>query len=295
MNAFWHWWIIIMTVGVIAGVWWLIIWTSKPRPGESAEGEVTGHAWDGLEELNNPLPRWWLWMFYITIVYGVVYMLLYPGFGNFQGFLNWSSTGQYEQEMQQAEAEYGPIFAAFAQKSIPELAADPEAQQAGQRLFLSYCSQCHGSDAKGVRGYPNLADQASLYGNTPAAIKHSILDGRSGMMPPFGAALGEQGVAEMTAYVLSLSGREVDVELAAAAKPQYSMMCAACHGMEGKGNQMLGAPDLTDSSWLYGASAGAVKKSIAEGRQGIMPAHRDFLGEEKSHLLAAYVYHISQQ
>ncbi|HEY9149896.1 MAG: cytochrome-c oxidase, cbb3-type subunit III [Gammaproteobacteria bacterium] len=294
-SDFWSWWIIVLTLGNIAFCWWLIVWTMKKRGGEAATGDVTGHTWDeSLQEYNNPLPRWWLWLFYITMVFGVVYLLLYPGLGKFPGLLGWTGTGQYEQEMDRAEAQYGPIFAAYASRDIEDLARDSEALQVGQRLFTNYCATCHGADAGGGNGFPRLSDDDWLWGGSPEAIKTSILDGRQGIMPAWGEALGEQGVEEVTAYVLSLNGREADPRLAQAGKARFDTMCVACHGMDGKGNQALGAPNLTNNTWLYGGSPGAVRQSIVQGRRGNMPAHRDFLGEDKAHVLAAYIYSLSQ-
>lgn len=295
MSNFWHWYIVILTLLNVAGCLWLIRWATRRRTGEAAEGDVTGHSWDGLQEYNNPLPRWWLYLFYITIVFAVIYMVLYPTLGKWQGILDWSSTGQYQQEVKQADAKYGPIFAAFAQQDIPALSKDPHAVQVGQRLFLNYCASCHGSDAGGAIGFPNLTDNDWLYGGSPEAIQKTILDGRHGSMPAWGPVLGDQGVEEAAAYVMSLSGREVDSSLAAAGKQKFGMMCAVCHGADGKGNTAMGAPNLTDSTWLYGGSPGAIKASIRHGRNGVMPAHREFLGEDKVHVLAAYVYSLSHR
>lgn len=293
MNSFFNWWVIVITLANIFACYWLIRWTMKKRPDESEAGDTTGHTWDGLQEFNNPLPRWWLWLFYITIIFGLAYLVIFPGLGNFKGLAGWSSHGQYEQEVSAADAKYKPIFAAFAATSIPELAKNADALKAGERLFSNYCSQCHGSDAKGARGFPNLADNDWLYGGAPEQIKVSILNGRNGVMPGFGAPLGDQGVENVANYVQSLSGRTVDSASAEAGKATFTAMCAACHGMDGKGNQLLGAPNLTDDIWLHGSSAGAIKSMIIDGRANKMPAHNEFLGEDKSHLLAAYIYSLS--
>lgn len=301
MSSFMSWFVIVLTVGNILACLWLIRWSSKRVPGEAASGEVTGHTWDeNLQEYNNPLPRWWLWLFYITIVFGLVYLALYPGLGNFKGFLGWSQEQEYETEMAAAEAEYGKIFAAYAAQPVPALADNQDAMQAGQRLFLNYCAQCHGSDAGGAPGFPSLKDDAWLYGGSPEAIQTSILEGRQGNMPAMAAAVGgDQGVTEVAHYVRSLSGLPHDTQLASAGQGKFAV-CAGCHGMDGKGSlangmAALGAPDLTDDAWLYGRSLETIEKSIREGRSGKMPAHRDFLGEDKVHLLAAYVYGLSQQ
>ncbi len=294
MSTFWSWYVAILTIANIVGCWWLIKWATKTHSGEAKEGDVTGHTWDeDLQEYNNPLPRWWLWLFYITLVFGLLYIALYPGSGIYQGSLGWTQASQYEAEMEKAKQTYGPLFAKYAKQDIPTLANDPQATQIGQRLFINYCSTCHGSDAGGAPGFPNLTDSDWLYGSSPEDIKNSILTGRSGVMPGMGSALGEEGVKEVTAYVMSLSGRNTDSDLAAKGKPKFETMCAACHQADGKGNNLIGAPNLTDNIWLYGGSAGAIAKSIRDGRNGVMPSHRDFLGEDKGHLLAAYIYSLS--
>jgi cytochrome c oxidase cbb3-type subunit 3 len=286
------------------------------------EGESMGHTFDGIEELNNPLPKWWSTFFLLTIIWGFGYLLLYPGLGNFEGLLGWKSSNQgilnlaeskasveeskasgmlvqYDREVAAADAKYGPIFEAYAARKIEDLAGDKEALKVGQRLFLQNCSQCHGSDARGTTGFPNLADKDWLYGGSPEAIKQSIMHGRkaNGMMAWSAALGGEQGVKEVTAHVLSLSGREVDTDLAAAGKAKFAM-CMGCHGSEGKGSAAmgipLGAPNLTDNIWLYGGSPRAVETSIANGRAGVMPAWDKILGEQKVHVISAYVYSLSQ-
>ena len=294
-SDFWSWWVILLTVANILACWWLIAWTSKRREGEAAVGDVTGHKWDeNLEEYNNPLPRWWLWMFHLSLIFAVIYLALYPGLGAFRGFLNWTDTNQYDREMAAASEKYGPIFEQYAARDLAVLARDPEALKIGQRLFLNYCATCHRSDAHGSPGFPNLTDKAWLYGGTPEAIETSILAGRQGAMPAWGAVLGgDKGVDEVAAYVMSLSGRDADAALVTAGKAHYDTYCAACHMADGSGNPALGAPRLNDNIWLYGGSPGVIKQSIANGRNGRMPAHREFLGEDKVHLLAAYVYSLS--
>ena len=294
-SEFWNWWVIALTLGNILACWWLIAWTSKKRVGEAASGSVTGHTWDeSLQEYNNPLPRWWLWLFHITLVFGLVYLALYPGLGKFSGAWNWTQEDQYANEMQRAADKFGPIFAGFAQQDIATLARDPEATKVGQRLFLNYCATCHGSDASGTPGFPNLADNDWLYGGDPETIKATILDGRQGVMPGWKEALGTAGVEEVTAYVVQLSGREADAAKVTAGKAHFETLCVACHGPEGTGNKALGAPDLTDNVWLYGSSPGVIQQTIAAGRSGVMPAHREFLGEDKVHLLAAYIHSLAQ-
>ncbi len=295
-SDFWSWWIIVLTVAGIVFCFWLIWWTGKGSAPKGETAETMGHVWDeNLEELNNPLPRWWLNMFYITLVFGIIYLILYPGLGSWAGVLGWTDTKQYEEEVKAAEAKYGPIFAQYASKDLKTLASDPEAQKIGRRLFLTYCAICHGSDARGAPGFPNLTDDAWLWGGEPENIEKTILDGRQGTMPPMGAAIGgEEGAEQLAHYVRSLSGLKHDAEKAQAGKPKFAV-CAGCHGPEGKGNPAVGAPNLTDKDWLYGSSVATIKKTIMQGRHGKMPAHREFLGKDKVHLLAAYVYSLSHK
>ena len=288
-NAFWSLGVAGLTLLSIVFCAVLLTMQSRSRlPGR--EVETTGHQWDGdLTELNNPLPGWWMYLFWITIVFSVAYLVLYPGLGAWQGTLGWSSSGQYEQERESADISYGPVFRKFATMQVEAIAKDPQAHAIGERLFLTYCSQCHGSDARGAKGFPNLVSD-SLYGNDAAAILSSILDGRKGMMPSMdGVVGGKQGALQMANYVLSLSGAPHDAKEAASAKPKFAV-CAACHGAEGKGNPQIGAPNLTDRIWLHGGSLEAIAETISKGRVNQMPAHRDFLGEEKARVLAGYVY-----
>jgi cytochrome c oxidase cbb3-type subunit 3 len=298
MSTFWSGWIIVLTVGNILACVWLVWWTMRKRKDESASGDVTGHTWDGdLQEYNNPLPRWWLWLFYITLVFGVGYLALYPGLGSFAGVLGWTDTSQYDAEMQAAAETYDPIFEKYAKIDIATLAKGGENQEAlemGKRMYLSYCSQCHGSSATGAVGFPNLTDNDWLWGGEPAQIKQSILAGRQGVMPPHAGRIEGEKLDNLVAYVRSLSGISVDAGKAEAGKADFlALGCIGCHGMDGTGNKALGAPNLTDNIWLYGASPGVIKQTILDGRNGVMPAQGEFLGENKSHLIAAYVYSLS--
>ena len=242
------------------------------------------------------MPRWWLGLFYITIAFGGFYLLLYPGLGTFAGLLEWTSKGEYEQEVEKVEARVGPLFERYQQTAILDLTKDEVALKVGERLFINYCATCHGSDARGARGYPNLRDSDWLWGGDPQNIKTTILQGRQAAMPAWEGPLGgERGVDEVAQYLLSLSGRATISELAEKGKAKYEIFCIACHGPTGTGNTALGAPNLTDDVWLYGGSLTRISQSIAKGRNGQMPAHRDFLGEAKVHLLAAYVYGLSQE
>lgn len=296
INEFWNWFVIVITVGSLIWIVWFVKGqtTSKLAPGEKAE--VIQKAWDGnLQELNNPLPRWWLKLFYLTIVFGVIYLALYPGLGSFKGYYGWSSHGQLQDEQKLAEKKYGPIFDKFAKQDLLAVAAIPEARDMGKHLFLTYCSQCHGSDAAGAKGFPNLTDNDWLYGGDAETIKTTIANGRAGVMPAWGGPLGEQGVKEVANFVLSLSGRPNDAKLAAAGKDKFATFCVACHMPDGKGMAALGAPNLTDNVWLYGGSEASIIESISNGRNGQMPAQLEKLGEAKVHILAAYVYGLSQE
>lgn len=300
-GGFWSIFIAVITlVSVVAcAVFLKIQSTRRPALGAGEQADLHDNVWDGdLQEYNNPLPRWWRWMFYITIVFSLGYLSYYPGLGSFGGTSAWTSTGQYNAEIAEANAEYGPIFNQYLKTDIVGLAKDPKANAIGQRLFLAYCAQCHGSDAGGGVNFPNLRDKDWLYGGDPDTIKSSIMNGRNGVMPPLGDALGgPQGVKAMANYVRSLSGLKHDARLARDAAPKFAV-CAGCHGADGKGVRAVGGPSLTDSIWLYGNSEASIIGTITNGRgantlspgQSAMPAHKDILGEAKVHLLAAYVY-----
>lgn len=284
---------IIVVLNVVASAW-LLFW-ARTKTVDSGAQETMGHEFDGIEEYDLPLPRWWLWLFIGTIAFLVVYLVLYPGFGSFGGILGWSQAGQHAAEVKEAEAEYGPMYAAWAAKPIDELAKDPAAVATGQRLFANNCAACHGADAHGGPGYPNLADSDWLFGGEPETIKTSILGGRMGVMPAFAPALGgEQGVKEVIQYVLSLSGQQHDAGLAEAGKARFNTICVACHGMDAKGNRAMGSPNLTDDIWLFGGTAEDIEYGLRNGRQGKMPAWADILGEQRAHLVATYVYSLSQ-
>ncbi|WP_462177105.1 cytochrome-c oxidase, cbb3-type subunit III [Pseudoalteromonas gelatinilytica] len=319
MTSFWSIWVIVLTLACLAIIFGLLLWNLKNYTGVK-EGESCGHEFDGIEELNNPLPKWWTYMFFATFIWSVYYLAAYPGLGNWEGLGKWTSSNQgitslaeskeateqalangenvqLDQEFIAADERFGPIFESFAKQDIETLVKDEKALEIGQRLFSQNCAQCHGSDARGGQGFPNLTDNDWLYGGTPDKIKETLLYGRVAAMPPWGDALGEQGIKEMTAHVLSLSGRTVNQKDAAAGAAKFAM-CAACHGADGKGsvahNLPFGAPNLTDNIWLYGGSKRAVEETLMNGRAGVMPAWKDILGEDKVHLLTAYVYSLSQ-
>ena len=294
VSDFWHWFIVIPTViGILA--LFPLIFANRGSKVSGDQVDTTGHVWDDdLEEYNNPLPGWWLNLFIITLVFGIVYLILYPGLGRFEGILGWTSTGQYDKQVEAAEKIYGPIYEKYAAIDIKTLAKDPEALRTGERLFANYCTVCHGSDARGARGYPNLRDQDWLYGGEPDQIKASIMNGRIGVMPAWEAVLGAEGILDVSGYVVSLSGRDHEPGAVASGKVHFDTICAACHQADGTGNHALGAPNLTDRIWLYGGSGKSIIESIKQGRTGNMPAHKEFLGEDRIHLLAAYIYSLSQ-
>ena len=292
-SEFWTVYISVITIASIIACGLLLWRLSTTRLAVGEKADVMGHVWDeNLQEYNNPLPRWWMWLFWITLVFSVAYLILYPGLGSFPGVLHWSSAGQYDQEMARAKERFEPIFAKYAAMDIKAVAADPQAKEMGQRLFLNYCAQCHASDGRGGRGFPNLTDNDWLYGGDPQILVTTIENGRSGVMPPW-PQLGDEGIKNVAHYVLSLSGRTHDNVRASQGKEIFATNCVACHGVDGKGNQAIGAPNLTDDVWLYGGGESTIIETVTKGRNGVMPAWAEFLGPNKVHLLAAYVYGMS--
>ena len=298
-NGFWNIYVTVLTVAAVLGcaalLWHQAVQKITRPEGDDANDLTTGHVWDeNLSELNSPMPRWWMWLFWITIVFGLIYLALYPGLGSYPGQLGWKSTDAYREELKKAEAEYGPLFNKYLKLDLPAVAADPQANAIGERLFLTYCAQCHGSDARGSKGFPNLTDKDWLYGGTPDVIKTTILKGRNGAMPPMGAALGgDKDIENVAHYVMSLSGSPAADSIKKTFGQEKFAACAACHGADGKGNPALGSPNLTDKIWLYGGSLDTIMETIRKGRVNMMPAFDDFLGEAKVHVLAAYVWSLS--
>ncbi len=288
MTSFWSAWVIILTCITIALYIFLLLGNRKVPPGK--QGQSTGHAYDGIEELDNPLPAWWFYMFAITIVWGIGYLIVYPGMGNFPGLIGWTQVGQYDKEVEEAQAKYAPIYDAMMAKPIEELAKDPEARKMGTRIFGNNCAQCHGPDARGAYGFPNLTDNDWLFGGDANTIVTTITNGRQAAMPPWGSVIGDKGVDEVAAYVMTLSGQEADPTAAKAGETVYKTYCTACHGPDGKGMHALGAPNLTDNIWLYGGSKSEIVHTIRAGRNGQMPTFKDALSPEKIHIVAAWVY-----
>ena len=292
-SGFWDFYIALLTLlSIVACAVFLKSQSVRKAPGDA---ETTGHKWDeDLAEYNNPLPRWWSWLFYLTIVFSLAYLVLYPGLGSWPGTLGWSQVGQLKEETRLAEQQFGPLYQKFAATELEALAKNPEALAIGQKLFLNSCAQCHASDGAGSRGFPNLTDGDWLWGGDAKAIKATIAEGRTGVMPAFGAALGGEGVTHVAQYVRSLSGLTTDSLKVAFGKEIYLQNCIACHGADGKGNPALGAPNLTDKIWLYGSAQPVVAETIAKGRTNQMPAHKTLLDEAKIHLLTAYVLSLSR-
>lgn len=294
-SEFWHYYIAAFTVlGILFSLWLLSSQTTK-KLAEGEQAETMAPTWDGdLQELNNPLPRWWMWMFYGLIFFGIGYLVLYPGMGKFAGTLGWSSFQEWKDDKDAVDAEFGKVMAPFMSQDLMTVAQNEDAKRMGQNLYMTYCMQCHGTSGEGGKGFPNLKDGQWLFGGTPDDIKASITGGRIAEMPAMGDAVGgEQGAKEVANYVLSLGGKPHDATLAAAGKEKYAA-CAGCHGENGKGMPVASFPDLTDDAWLYGGSESAIAQSILKGRKGGMPAQSQASGgalnDSKIHLLAAYVW-----
>ena len=296
MSDFFHngWSIYIAAVTVIGLIACLALLIIAARRRVMAGDNTTGHLWDeDLRELNNPLPRWWMWLFVLTIVFAAVYLVLYPGLGSAAGSLKWSSAAQYKDEQAKARAVAAPLFAGFAATPVPELARNRQAMAVGERLFANNCAACHGADAKGSKGFPNLTDTDWLWGGSPERIKETITQGRQGMMPPIAAAVGSpEDVRNVAQYVLSLSGSAHNSIAAEFGRPKFAV-CAACHGANGKGNPAMGAPNLTDKVWLHGWGEDAIVAMATKGKTNVMPAHGERLAPEQIHVLTAYVWGLS--
>lgn len=307
MSSFWSFWIIGLTVISLVLLCWLLFSTRKISVNKGKE--TTGHIYDGIEEYDNPLPAWWINLFVISIVFAVIYLLLYPGLGNFKGLLNWTSTAEWEADVAAAKNAEDSFYAAYADVPVEELAKNAQAMRVGKRIFSNNCATCHMVDGSGGPGYPNLRDNEWQWGGSPEQIRATLVNGRVAAMPAWEAVLGITGLDNMTRYVQSLSSKgdavakspEIEEEGSAqpdramvAAEKQYQALCSVCHGAAGEGNVAFGAPALNDDVWLYGGSAVEIRHSLVYGRRGVMPAQADLLGPEKIHLLTAYVYQLSK-
>jgi cytochrome c oxidase cbb3-type subunit III len=300
VNGFWPWYVAGVSIVSILACGLLLYMAGKAtvvaHDGES-DDNTTGHVWDSdLREYNNPLPRWWLGLFILTIVFALVYLAVFPGLGSYKGLLKWSTEGEHQQDVTQLRAQVTPLYAAFAAQPVQALTKDPRALAVGERLFMNHCSQCHGSDGAGSKGFPNLtsANAAWLGERGATHIVQTITNGRTGLMPPMGAAIGgDTELSELAHYVLSLSGSTHNEIKAYSGKAKFTT-CAACHGVDGKGNKALGAPNLTDDYWLHGWGEAAIVSAVKNGKNNVMPAQSPKLSDEQIHVLAAYVLSLSQ-
>lgn len=287
--------IIALTVANIGGALWLLWWTRRSSGEASTTSDTTGHVWDeDLRELNNPLPRWWLWLFIITVLFGGVYLALYPGLGTYKGTLGWTSRAEHEAQSRANGERIERTLAAYSTRPVGELMNDTNALGIGRNLFLNNCAACHGSDGGGAPGYPNLTDSDWLWGGEPDTVVATIANGRNGVMPPWGDALGASGTEDVLAYVFSLQGRPLPTGNVGAGAKKFGELCSACHGADGRGTLAMGAPNLTDHTWLHGGAIATVRESIAKGRMGAMPPHAARLGATRVNLLAAYVLSLSK-
>lgn len=294
INSFWPIFIAVVTVVSIIGCAFLLWYTSKIKIVSQNGDNTSGHVWDeDLTEMNNPLPRWWVWLFVFTIIFGFIYLALYPGLATYDGSKEWTQVNQYEDEVAKANEALKPIYAKFVDMPVETLSTLPMAKSIGERLYMNNCSQCHASDARGGRGFPNLTDHDWIHGGSPEKIEETITNGRNGMMPPMGAMVGsDEDIKNLANYVLSLSDSAHDAAAAELGKEKF-MVCAACHGVDGKGNQAIGAPNLADNIWLHGAGEAAIIDRIKLGKINQMPAQEGKLTPEQIKVLAAYIWGLS--
>lgn len=292
-SGFWGVYIAVIALVGVAWCGWLLFSQRSMTVTRQADGSMpdTGHVWDeDLRELNNPLPRWWMWMYLLSCVVALAYLVLFPGLGTYEGVLGYTSAGALSKQQAEEQARLAPIYARFETMEVPAVAADEQGREIGQRLFLNNCAQCHGSDARGSKGFPNLTDGDWLHGSDPDKIRETIAKGRHGVMPPMAAIVDAKSAVDVAQYVRSLSGLASDPIKAARGRPVFRSTCAACHGVDGKGNQMLGAPNLSDGVWLYGSAEATIVETILRGRDNRMPAHEAILSPEQIRMLTAYVW-----
>lgn len=297
MSTFWSVWVIVLTLTNLALITWILFANRKVAVDDQQdpENKTTGHVYDGIEEYDNPLPKWWFMLFVATLVFTGIYLAVYPGLGNFKGFGGWTSVGQLEDQQAEAREEFDETYGKYVKMPIEQIADNREALKMGARIFANNCAVCHGADGGGNYGFPNLTDSDWLHGGSPKKILETIREGREGEMPPQGPMVGEEGVKNAAEYVLALNGLEHDADMAAEGKKIFGTVCMACHGADGKGNQAMGAPNLTDNIWLYGSSREQIRHTIRSGRSNKMPKQKNKLREDKIRLVAAYVYSLSRQ
>jgi cytochrome c oxidase cbb3-type subunit 3 len=293
MSTFWSIFVIVLVVINVGGCVWLIAWTMNMNTAEQ-DDDSTGHTWDGdLKEYNNPLPKWWLNTFYLSIIFTVIYLALYPGLGNFKGLLGWTQDGQYEEQLAASRAQYEEVYAAFVGISLEDLATNPDALRLGRNTYMNNCASCHGSDGRGAKSFPNLTDDNWLWGGDAATVQQTIAQGRVGNMPALGAVAGEEGVEQIITYLLSDTG-DSSAEVAAGKQKFMTSGCIGCHGVNAEGNPILGAPNLRDADWLHGSSREDIRDTINNGRVNQMPAQLDLIGEDRIRMVAAYVMSLGQ-
>lgn len=301
MSTFWSLWIIVLTVTNLALLLWILLANRKVavKDDDDPENRTTGHVYDGIEEYDNPLPKWWFQMFILTMVFAVLYLAIYPGLGNWKGYFpffeegSWTSVRQLEEQQKKALSQHKSSYGVYSKMSAQELVDEPRAMKMASRIFANNCAVCHGADGGGALGFPNLTDKDWLYGGDPEMIKQTLVNGRQAAMPAWSGVLGEKGINEVTQYVLSLSGQEHDAQLVSKGAEIFAGNCAACHGGDAKGNHAVGAPNLSDDIWLYEGTPAGIRQTLRNGRNGQMPAQKDRLREDKIHLLSAYVYSLS--
>lgn len=294
MNSFWSHWVVILTSLNIAGALWLLWATSRKKPGDKGPAEeTTGHTWDGdLAEYNNPLPRWWLWGFYASVIFGLGYLAFYPGLGNFAGRLGWTQENAWAEDVAKARVQSDAQLARYDHMSLHTLRHDNDAMRTARNLFANNCAACHGTDAHGSKGFPNLTDADWLHGGDATAINTTITAGRVAAMPAWEGVIGAEGVEQVANYVLTLSGHPGNAPATAGAE-KFGTFCAACHGADGRGNTALGAPNLTDNIWLFSGTIEGIRETVGKGRNNQMPAHAEKLGATRIKLLTAYVLNLS--
>ena len=294
-SDFWSIYIAVLTLFGIAACM-VLLWAAGSTRVKAGGDNTTGHVWDeDMREMNNPLPRWWVWLFVITTVFSLAYLFFYPGLGTYAGSLGWTQNGELKSDIDDANKQLEPLYARFAGMPPEKVAADAQAMAIGERLFMNNCAQCHGSDARGSKGFPSLADTDWLHGGTPDKIIETIVKGRIGNMPALGAAVGSsEDLKNLSHYVLSLSKSPHDSLRAALGKPKFAT-CAACHGADGKGNQALGAPNLTDDIWLHGWGEPAITAIVSQGKVNQMPGQEGKLSEAQIRLLGIYVWGLSNR
>ncbi|CAN7280092.1 cytochrome-c oxidase, cbb3-type subunit III [Polaromonas sp. LjRoot131] len=294
-DNFWSWYVAALTlVGILGAL--VLLWATARQKVVPSSDNTTGHVWDeDLRESNNPMPRWWMWLFVISVIYSLLYLVAYPGLGAYKGEMGWSTRGEYDVAMVKADKELAPLYTQFTAQSPEQLAGDASAMAVGERLFMNNCAQCHGSDARGSKGFPNLADSDWLHGGSADKIKETLTGGRKGQMPPMAAAVGTpDDVRNVAQYVLSLSGGPHDSVRAQLGKSKFTA-CAACHGMDGKGNTAIGAPNLADDIWLHGWGEQAIVDIVNKGKTNEMPAQAGKLTEAQIHVLTAYIWGLSSK